>query len=158
MKEQLERSNNARFAEEFSYFLKSTIFTLRFESDLMGQEMVEGVGERNREEEGEGEEASDKKGLLKKKKKKKSDVDADYLLTWNRPNYERIHLLDIRNLYDMLVNFHEANLRVIAEKRNGSRLFLEFTDIIGRVLEIFDKIPVEIDDFKRVTLISIPEL
>lgn len=79
-------------------------------------------------------------------------------MTWNRANYERINLLDIRNLYDLLVNFHEANSRVIAVKRNGSRLFVEFTDILGQVLEIFDQIPVEIDDINKVTLITIPEL
>lgn len=41
MREQLDRSNNARFAEEFTYYLKSLIYTLRVHSGLILNEYLD---------------------------------------------------------------------------------------------------------------------
>ena len=58
----------------------------------------------------------------------------------------------------MLVTFYEANTQVISEKKNGSVIFREFTQVMGQVLELLDKIPIEVDDLQKVTLMTMPEL
>ena len=48
MKEQLERSNSARFSDEFAYFVKCMIYTLRIESGLLLQEYLDTENTENK--------------------------------------------------------------------------------------------------------------
>ena len=89
MWEQLERSNNARFAEKFAYFLKSMIYTLRLESGCVIEEYMDTDQTIQKSE-------SSKKKLLKKKSEK-DDLDSLF-----QKAFERIPLIEMKNVYDLL--------------------------------------------------------
>ena len=120
------------------------IYTVRVESGLLLNEYLDTDNTDKKI-------GSQKKNLFSKKEK----IDSDSI---SLRSFERIPLIEMRNVYDLLESFYDANCEVIKQKRNGSKIFIEFTEVTGQILEMFEKITIDIDDIKRVTLISIPEL
>lgn len=100
MREQLDRSNNARFAEEFSYYLKSLIYTLRVHAGLVMNEYMES-------EQSERKTNSSNRKLLSVKK------DLASISSMQIKQWELIPLGEMRNVFDLLETFYEANTVVL---------------------------------------------
>ena len=55
-----------------------------------------------------------------------------------------INFSEMKNLFDLLVSFAEANRHVLdVKKSNGSRLFASFTDLLEEILRTMDKVEVQ---------------
>ena len=54
-----------------------------------------------------------------------------------------INFSEMKNLFDLLVSFAEANRHVLdVKKSNGSRLFAQFTELLEEILMTMDKVVV----------------
>lgn len=73
-------------------------------------------------------------------------------------SWEMIPLSEMRNVFDLLETFYEVNTEVIRRGRNGSSIFREFTEVTGKILELFNNLHIEIDDINKITLQTMPEL
>ena len=52
----------------------------------------------------------------------------------------------MKNVYDLLVSFSEANRLVIDERKNSSRLFAEFTELLERILYLMNNLMIDVDE------------
>ena len=49
-------------------------------------------------------------------------------------------------MFDLMVSFAEANRKVLDDAKNSSRLFLDFTNLLEKILYLLNNIIVEIDE------------
>lgn len=62
-------------------------------------------------------------------------------------NKQKINFPEMKNLFDLLVSFSEANRHVLdIKKSNSSRLFARFTDLLENILETLDQIEIVVDE------------
>lgn len=74
-------------------------------------------------------------------------------------NKQQITFPEMKNLFDLLLSFKEANRHVLDEKKsNSSKLFARFTDLLEDILETLDKVEVVIEDSLVKQLRAIPQV
>lgn len=69
-----------------------------------------------------------------------------------------ISFQEMKNVFDLIESFAEANRLVILKKANSSRLFADFTDLLEQIMALLDKIPIHIEDQLKEELLLIPKL
>lgn len=52
----------------------------------------------------------------------------------------------MKNVFDLLESFSDANRRVLNDKKNSSRLFSDFTEMLEQVIALFDRLYVKVDE------------
>ena len=52
---------------------------------------------------------------------------------------------EMKNVFDLLEQFAEANRMVLQTKKNSSKLFLEFTELLEQILDLSNNIIINID-------------
>lgn len=135
-REWLDRSNNDRFGREFCYYLECFLYTFQSNCGLVVNTVETEITDKD--EKGSGAGKAEKAARSAKSK-------------------QQISFSEMKNLFELLLSFAEANRHVLDVKRsNGSRLFAQFTDLLEEILKMLDRVEVQAPESVMVELQAIP--
>lgn len=132
-REGLDRSNNERFGKEFCFYLECFLYTFQVHCGISQATVETEITEKDDKSSGKSSKGAQSSMSIKSK--------------------QLINFGEMKNLFDLLVSFAEANRHVINEKKsNSSRLFAQFTDLLEEILETLDQVEVHAENSVRVEL------
>ena len=131
IKEQLDRTNNLKFGEEFAKYFESFIYTLRCQSGLQDRSS-QSLNFTARSSQRKTKRTMSLKSISEDITTSESALD---FLTFN----------EMKNVVDLLQLYSDVNRKVIDEGENTTSIFRMFTDVMFEIIEQLKNLPLELD-------------